>query len=56
MALAAAGRPKIRTLAPFSSQTSPAASATTWAFEIIGTASKSKQASVFPAGRRASAK
>jgi hypothetical protein len=33
-------------LAPFSNQASPDASAITWAFETIGTATKSKVASV----------
>ena len=38
------GGPKTRTLAPFSSQASPSASAMTCAFETVGTAAKSKLA------------
>src|SRR3954447_19056936 len=48
------GGPKSRMLAPFANQASPAANAMTWAFETIGTASKSNVMSVLPAGRRAS--
>src|SRR5271163_4847885 len=48
------GGPKHSRLAPFSIQASPAASAWTWAFEIIGTAAKSKASRVFPGGNRAS--
>ena len=44
--LPAPGGPKMRQLAPWLSQASPAASALTWAFEIIGTTLKSKEASV----------
>src|SRR5271163_227547 len=50
------GGPKHRRLAPFSIQASPAASAWTWAFEIIGTAAKSKASKVFPGGNRASSR
>ena len=39
-------------LAPLPSHTSPDASAITWAFETIGTLSKSNVASVLPAGSR----
>ncbi len=46
------GGPNSSRLAPFSSQLSPAASAMTWALEIIGTASKSKVSRVLP-GRQA---
>jgi len=38
------GGPRTSRLAPFSSQASPAASAWTWAFEIIGAASKGEAA------------
>ena len=46
--LPAPGGPKTRQLAPWSSHASPAASALTWAFEIIGTALKSKLARLLP--------
>ena len=48
MGLSGAGGPKIGQLAPWVSQASPAASAETWALEIIGTALKSKEARLFP--------
>jgi hypothetical protein len=56
VALAAAGRPNNKRLAPFSSQLSPAVSAVTCALLTIGTASKSKLVSVLPTGSRASAR
>ena len=48
------GGPKIRQLAPWVSHASPAASALTWALEIIGTALKSKEARVLPGSSLAS--
>ena len=56
MAFAAAGIPMRITLAPWSSQRSPAASALTWALETMGTRSNSKLASVLPGGSLASAR
>src|SRR6185369_16405255 len=50
------GGPNSRRLAPFSSQLSPAVSAITCALLTMGTASKSKLASVLPMGSRASAR
>src|SRR5512132_1534426 len=50
------GGPKRSKLAPLANQLSPAVMAITCALESIGTASKSKLSSVFPGGRRASAR
>ena len=47
----APGGPKIRQLAPWVSHASPAASALTWALEIVGTALKSKEARLLPGSR-----
>ena len=52
----APGGPKHKRLAPLSSHASPAASACTCAFEIIGTAVKSNVSRVFPGGNRASSR
>ena len=56
MGFASAGRPEAEEIGPFSIHASPAASACTWAFEIIGTAAKSKASRVFPGGNRASSR
>ncbi|MGY3239988.1 hypothetical protein ACVMAJ_006878 [Bradyrhizobium sp. USDA 4448] len=54
VALSAAGRAEQQQIGALAQPAVPAASAITCAFEIIGTASKSKLSKVFPAGKRAS--